>query len=167
MSPHVHPSNCHQGSIKGANLQPSRLWPASALPLSFVFSTVVSASALIIDVSPCIRQTMMDRPWEVCRAAGWGSKQAPTHCVGLKLPRKATGEQRGSVKRCRKRLKEHFIRWTLSGNQEVDSNGQCVVFFLIHIDYQYFVIAVVTLDVVMGAEITSALTQHASRIKTT
>lgn len=97
MSPHVHPSNCHQGYIKGANLQQSRLWPASALPLSFVLSTVVSASALIIDVSPCIRQTMMDRPWEVCRAAGWGTKQAPTHCVGLILPRKATAEQRGVV----------------------------------------------------------------------
>ena len=56
--------------------------------LSFVFSTVVSASALIIDVSPCITQTMMERPWEVCRAAGWGTKQAPTHCVGPTLLRK-------------------------------------------------------------------------------
>lgn len=82
-------------TIKGANLQQSRLWPASALPLSFVFSAVVSASALIIDVSPCIRQTMMDRPWEVCGAAGWGTKQAPTHCVGLK----ATVEQRGEAER--------------------------------------------------------------------
>ncbi|KAK9542677.1 hypothetical protein VZT92_000518 [Zoarces viviparus] len=97
MSPHVHPSNCHRGCIKGANLQQSRLWPASALPLSFVFSTVVSASALIIDVSPCIRQTMLDRPWEVCGAAGRGTKQAPTHCVGLNLPRKATEERGGEV----------------------------------------------------------------------
>lgn len=100
-----HPMCTHQtairASIKGANLQQSRLWPASAFPLSFVFSTVVSASALIIDVSPCIRKTMMERPWEVCRAAGWGTKQAPTHCVGLTLPRKATEEQRGAVKSLR------------------------------------------------------------------
>lgn len=102
MSPHVHPSNCHQGSIKGANLQQSQLWPASALPLSFVFSTVVSASALIIDVSLCIRQTMIDWPWEVCKAAGWGTKQAPTHCVGLNLPIKATVEHRGAAKQSAK-----------------------------------------------------------------
>lgn len=89
MSPHVHPSNCHQGSIKRANLQQSQLWPASALPLSFVFCAVVSASALIIDVSLCIRQTMIDRPWEVCKAAGWGTKQAPTHCAGLHRKTKA------------------------------------------------------------------------------
>lgn len=102
MSPHVHPSNCHQVSIKGANLQQSQLWPAPALPLSFVFSTVVSASALIIDVSPCIRQTMMDQPWEVFRAAGWGTKQAPTHCVGrrLKSPKKGNrGERSGEAER--------------------------------------------------------------------
>lgn len=97
-----HPMCTHQTairvSIKAANLQQSRLWPASAFPLSFVFSTVVSASALIIDVSPCIRQTMMDRPWEVCWPAGWGTKWAPTHCVGLTLPRKATEEQRGAMR---------------------------------------------------------------------
>lgn len=98
MSPHVHPSYCHQGSIKGANLQQSQLWPASPLPLSFVLSTVVSASALIIDVSPCIRQTMMDWPWEVCKAAGWGTKQAPTHCVGLSISREVTAVRRGAAK---------------------------------------------------------------------
>ena len=85
MLPHVHPSNCHQGNIKGANLQQSQLWPASALPVSFVFSTVVSASALIVDVSFYIRQ---DQSWEVCRTAGWSTKQAPTHCVRPSL----TGE---------------------------------------------------------------------------
>lgn len=83
-----------RASIKGLNLQQCWFWPVSAFPLSFVFSTVVSASAVIIDVSPCIRQTMMVRSWEVCRAAGWGTKLAPTHCVGLSLPRKATAEQR-------------------------------------------------------------------------
>lgn len=74
-------------------------------PPSFVIPAVVSASALIIDVSPCIRQTMMDRPWEVCRAAGWGSKQAPTHCVGPKPLGEATAEQRGVVRR----LEENFM----------------------------------------------------------
>eukprot|EP00064_Thunnus_orientalis_P000783 superscaffoldBa00000044_g784 len=34
-------------------------------------------------------RTMMDWPWEVFRVAGWGTKQAPTHCVGcLKSPKK-------------------------------------------------------------------------------
>lgn len=86
-----------RASIKGLNLQQCWFWPASAFPLSFVFSSVVSASALIIDVSPCIRRTMMVRSWEVCRAAGWGTKLAPTHCVGPSLPRKATAEQRRAV----------------------------------------------------------------------
>ena len=72
MLPHVHPSNCHQGSIKGANLQQSQLWPVSS-----VFSAVVSASALIIDVSPCVRQTMMDRCWEVCRLQGGAPNSLP------------------------------------------------------------------------------------------
>lgn len=77
MLPHVHPSNFYQGCIKGANLQQSQLWPASALAGSFVLSAVVSASALIIDVSPYIRQAMIEPFWEVCRAAGWGSSRLP------------------------------------------------------------------------------------------
>lgn len=35
----------------------------------------------------------------------------------------------------------------------------------IHIDYQYFVIAVVALEDVMRADIMSALTHHASKMK--
>lgn len=115
MSPHVHPSNCHQGSIKGANLQQSQLWPASALPLSFVLSTVVSASALIIDVSPCIRQTMMDWPWEVCEAAGWGTKQAPTHCVGLSIPREVTAEQREAARQSVRETSQQISRFSVLG----------------------------------------------------
>lgn len=110
---------------KEANLQQSRLWPASALPLSFVFPTVVSASALIIDVSPCIRQTMMDWPWEVCRAAGWGTKQPPTHCVGPNLLRKATVEQRGAMKQSTEKVskgKSPCVFWPYMG---ADSNAQC------------------------------------------
>ncbi|MEQ2183826.1 hypothetical protein GOODEAATRI_001943, partial [Goodea atripinnis] len=80
MLPHVHPSNYHQGNIKGANLQQSQLRPVTALPVSFVFFTVVSASALIIDVSPYVRQAMMDQLWEVCAGRQGGApKQAPTH----------------------------------------------------------------------------------------
>lgn len=79
-------ASCGQSRTSAhSSLQQSQLWPVSALPLSFVFCAVVSASALIIDVSPCIGQTEMDRPWEVCRTAGWGARQAPTHCVGLNL----------------------------------------------------------------------------------
>lgn len=99
-----------RASIKGANLQQGWPWPASAFPLSFVFSTVVSASALIIDVSPCIRRTMMVRSWEVCRAAGWGTKLAPTRCVGLRLPRKATVEQRRAAKSLQCLQKNVFTR---------------------------------------------------------
>lgn len=72
MLPHVHPSKCHQGSIKEANLQQSQLWPVSS-----VFSAVVSAPALIIDVSPCVRQTMMDRSWEVCWLQGGALNSLP------------------------------------------------------------------------------------------
>lgn len=61
-----HPMCTHQAairaSIKGGNLQQSQAQPASAFPVSFVFWAVVSASALIIDVSACIRQAMMVRP---------------------------------------------------------------------------------------------------------
>lgn len=82
----MHPSNCHQGCIKGADLQQSQLWPASAPPLS-VFSTVVSASALIIDVSPCIRQTLLERGGvQGCRGGGGANRHPLT--VGLNLQRR-------------------------------------------------------------------------------
>lgn len=87
-----------RASIKGGNLQQSQAEPASAFRVSFVFLAVVSASALIIDVSACVRQAVMVRPWEVCRAAGWGHKLAPTCCEKLTLPRKATEEQKEAKK---------------------------------------------------------------------
>lgn len=97
-----HPMCTHQAairaSIKGGNLQQSQAEPASAFRVSFVFLAVVSASALIIDVSACVRQAVMVRPWEVCRAAGWGHKLAPTCCGKQTLPRKATEEQKEAKK---------------------------------------------------------------------
>lgn len=111
-----HPMCTHQAairtSIKGGNLQQSQAPPASVLRVSFVFWAVVSASALIIDVSACTRQAVMVRPWEVCRAAGWGHKPAPTRCVGLALPRKATEEQ-DQAKTCLQRVRPRFTVFIL------------------------------------------------------
>lgn len=106
-----HPMCTHQAaigaSIKGGNLQQSQAQPASAFRVSFVFLAVVSASALIIDVSACTRQAAMARPWEVCGAAGWGHELAPTRCVGLTLPRKATEKQK-EAKKCLQHLRPRF-----------------------------------------------------------
>lgn len=111
-----HPMCTHQAairtSIKGGNLQQSQAPPASALRVSFVFWPVVSASALIIDVSACTRRAVMVRPREVCRAAGWGHKLAPTRCVGLALPRKATEEQ-DQAKTCLQRVRARFTVFIL------------------------------------------------------
>lgn len=65
-----------------------------------MFLAVVSASALIIDV--CLRLTGSDGPAlggvQGGRAAGWGHKLAPTCCVRLTLPRKATQGQKEAKK---------------------------------------------------------------------
>lgn len=93
-----HPMCTHQTAIrariKGAKPAAEPVVACISLPrLSFVFCAVVSASALIIDVSACIRRTMMD-PGRCAGPQGGAPKKAPTHCVGPTVPSKATEEQR-------------------------------------------------------------------------
>lgn len=69
------------------------------------------------------------------------------------------------MQRCRKHLKEHCNGFSLDFFWGIKSWKAMRNVIFIHIDYQYFVIAVVALEDVMRADIMSALTHHASKMK--
>lgn len=109
-----HPMCTHQAAIraniKGGNLQQSQAEPTSAFRVSFVFLAVVSASALIIDVSACVRQAAMVRPREVCRATGWG--QTGSHLL-WKTGSSQTGHRRAERRKERLAESTATVHWPL------------------------------------------------------
>lgn len=122
-----HPMCTHQAairaSIKGGNLQQSQAEPASAFRVSFVFLAVVSASALIIDVSACVRQAVMVQPWEVCK----GSRVGPQ--TGSHLLCKTDSSQKGHRREAKKGLQ--YPRQQFTGLYSAYFNSTSKLYFII------------------------------------